>query len=353
MTYAECQAQQALQFEYLLTYAENHNVDFVWVLGDLTELATTTSEQNTLRDSIAAHPTLTYHYVAGNHDIKTNNCTEMERYLVDALNNTPDVRRPHWETWIIDNVHFMGLNASLWSFDAPACYALSYDGNCRAIDDTSSGTCSAGTTGVGRSTCDADEACIDFDAYAVNQMAALGTFADNFETARAAGTATTIFFASHVLSWRRLGATTNVGTHNEDFWVVHDMEECSTTPICGTKYCNAANLGCNCSSCGGSVSQVVNEDWRSQIEDHLADIGGSTVTRWVAGHSHTTSTPGQGVTAAPDSVLFENDISIGTAAGAQGNPQLFPLSGFHYIIDANGNVTRKIVNATPQGVGIR
>lgn len=352
MTEAQCQERQAGQLDAILTYADKLNVDFVWVMGDLTEFGSYADEQALARNTFAAHPNLTYHWTVGNHDVLTNNCTELDRYLIDALNDDPDIRRTHWETWIVNNVHFMSVNASLWNFDAPACYALSA---CSDIAGGSSGSCSSNGDATGEGdNCNSNEACQDYRGYADDQMTVLGTFTDDFETARQAGTANAIFFGSHTVSWRWQANPTVVPDHPDDFNALHDMRKCtgdSTPQVCGNDYCNDAGLACDCADCddGGTVSDVVGENWRSQIEDHLDDIGGSTTIYWLGGHNHVDANY-SGTTS--QSVIFDNYTSIGTGGPASGQESA-PMGARLFHVDDSGTVTWRYIRANGHRVSLK
>jgi hypothetical protein len=89
------------------------------------------------------------------------------------------------------------------------------------------------------------------------------------------------------------------------------------------------------------VSDVAGENWRSQIEDHLDDIGGSTTVYWLGGHSHKdqnySGDTSQGVT-------FDNYTSLGTAGPATGNEGA-PMGARLFHVDDSGTVTWRYIRA--------
>ena len=367
---ADCLSAQADNLHNLLQFAEDANLGFVVVLGDHVDKMSEDDARNAVRDELAGHPKVTVYSVMGNHDIGTASCTTWAKYLLNALNDVSQTRRPIWETWEVDGHYFMGLSSELWSWDLRPCLHLAETTPATTCIDISRATGSACSSGgaddnYGESTCASDEVCSDPEGYAQDQMTALSNLVT---TVAADSNAKSFTLFSHVMGWST-SATTQ--TDDNSWTRIHNSRQCNDGDL-DPPYdlCDEVNSGAfNCATieagapgtCDAPVA-VEGYDWRNQVEVILDDLPAGMVTQWFAGHSHinedSSTTPAYaGTTAAGVNgaeVEYDFYITLGTGApsfGAGydegGNARNY-LSGRLVSIADDGTVTQRLIPAATQ-----
>jgi hypothetical protein len=343
---ADCRAFQGNTLDALLSYAEAIEVDFVVGLGDYVDTATSTNQRTVIRDVIASHSGLTYHWVVGNHDARpgsNNYCDYLPRYILDKFSDVAPTRTPLWETWQVGGVHFMGMASLLWDTYALDCYATPDDGDCLDYDENAGTSCTSGGASDGNAygtstTCLADEVCVDWDGYAADQVSAVTAAV----TAKEADSdAVAMFFFTHQTFWPDDDA--DILSLADDNNTIHNMRTCAGGDNDG-EYCN--DNGDTCTGGSGCVTDASGKNWRTQVDAALGPL--STTAYIVSGHNHD-DLSWSGTTASGADVDY---VSYSVAGSAAPDGSANQLTGLLVTINAAGTPTFQRILATWQGVEV-
>jgi hypothetical protein len=344
---ADCRDYQGWILDGLLTYAEDIGVNFVWFMGDQIDGPTSTNQYQVMRDTIALHPNLTYHWMPGNHDVGAGTCLYVQRYVLNAFANATPVRRPFWEAWQVDTgagttVHFMSLSSFFWDGYLAACHEdqAGFDDTCRNYAAEAGAACSSNGASDGNAygdtPCESDEMCHDIDGYALDQLAAVTAAVAAKE---ADPNAVAMIFGSHMTPWPFDNA--NVVTMDDVNNAFHNARTCvgGTNP---DEYCD--DYLQSCAGGGTCTNDVPGRNYRTLFEAAVAGL--STDPTFFSGHTHD-DLDWSGTTQGGVGVTYDSSSITGSAAPAS---DADPITSMIVEINTDGTVTKTRIPATWQGV---